>query len=249
VSAAPDRWLTAEELVEIGFQRSRVLMMNEAHNGFRRSVRTREVGLRVLPTAHACGVRDLALEAMVKEVAAEANETRELPSWTDHGYLSQPEMRRLVAGALELGWNLHAYEAELDRRPPALDPLSMEATNWRDDEQARNLAALVGSLPADAKLMIWCGNSHLSKRDSPDWHPMGLRFREHAGVNHFAIDQTTYVVFDSSMRPWAEPWITAHRAEISRRRGAAGFLAEEAPADWQRSGEDAYVLCELDEIR
>ena len=37
-------WRTPEELVEIGFSRARVVMMNEAHSGDERCVRTREVG-------------------------------------------------------------------------------------------------------------------------------------------------------------------------------------------------------------
>jgi Erythromycin esterase len=247
VALPPERWLAPEELLRVGFDRSRVVMVNEAHDGWRRSVRTREIGLRILTTADACGAKHLALEALSRELAAQANETRELP--LSSGYLGQPEMRALIGAALTLGWTLHAYEAEMEQRPAAVEPSSMEATNWRDDEQARNLAAVIDSLPSTAKLMVWCGNSHLSKRDSREWHPMGVRFREHTGFEHFAIDQTNYVVFGRGPRPWGERWIAAYGAEISRRGGAAGFLAEEAPPDWQRSGEDAYVLAELDELR
>ena len=44
---------TPEELLAIGVSRSRVVMMNEAHHMMKRCVRTREIGLRVLPAAHA----------------------------------------------------------------------------------------------------------------------------------------------------------------------------------------------------
>jgi hypothetical protein len=58
-------WRTPEELVEIGFERSRVVMMNEAHNGLERCIRTRDIGRRILPTALRLGVRHLAMEALV----------------------------------------------------------------------------------------------------------------------------------------------------------------------------------------
>ncbi len=36
-------WRTPEELVEIGFSRASVVMVNEAHSGDERCVRTREI--------------------------------------------------------------------------------------------------------------------------------------------------------------------------------------------------------------
>jgi hypothetical protein len=246
--AAPARWRTPEELVEIGLTRSPVLMANEAHNGLRRSVRTREIGIRIVAAANDLGARHLALEAMVRELAVVANETRTLPPWPGHGYLSQPDMRALVGAALDRGWTLHAYEAELDHRLD-LDPRSMEATNWREDEQALNLARIVERLPAGEKLVVWCGNSHLSKLSMHGWTPMGVRFRERTGIDHFALDQTRYVVFERTRPAGGAPWIEADGAELDLHGGAAGFLTEEAPPGWSRSGEDAYLLAELDEIR
>jgi hypothetical protein len=57
------------------------------------------------------------------------------------GYLAQPDMRRLITAALELGWSRWAYEAVFEGAADA-DPaemLSMEFTNWREHEQARKL--------------------------------------------------------------------------------------------------------------
>src|SRR6266511_528361 len=88
-----------EELVNIGFGRSRVVMMNEAHDGSRRCVRTRAVGRRVLRTAYENGVRHLAMEALWPAVAAQANRTRRVPESDQLGYLRQPEMRQLVQDA------------------------------------------------------------------------------------------------------------------------------------------------------
>jgi hypothetical protein len=136
---------TPEELLEVGLGRSRVVMANEAHNGMLRCVRTREVGRRLLPVAHRLGVRHLAMEALWdRELTARANRERTLPE--SDGYLGQPEMRRFVQDALDLGLTLVPYEAELDGAPDT-DPMSAEMTSWREREQARNLAAALPEGP------------------------------------------------------------------------------------------------------
>ena len=128
----PRRWRRPEELVEAGFERSRVVMMNEAHNGLRRSIRTREIGRRIIPTAHDAGVRHLAMEALTPALAEAGNRARAVLERAS-GYLAQPEMRRLIQAALDGGWSLIAYEADFAEQPAGLDPLSPEGMNWRDE--------------------------------------------------------------------------------------------------------------------
>ena len=75
------------------------------------------------------------------------------------GYLAQPDMRELVDTALGLGWRLWSYEAWTD---PALlstpeQLLTSEHTNWREREQALNLAVVADRVP---RLLVWCGNGH-----------------------------------------------------------------------------------------
>ena len=94
-------WRTPEEIVEIAFQRATVVMMNEAHSGWKRCIRTRQVGKRILPVAHQAGARHLAMEALFSQFAEECNKTRRLMRG-DFGYLSQPEMMDLIETALDL---------------------------------------------------------------------------------------------------------------------------------------------------
>jgi len=120
-------WRTPEELVAIGFARSR-MMMNEAHNDLTRCIRTREIGRRILPTAHSAGVRHLAMEALFSHsLAEESNRTRK-PLETNEGYLSQPEMRAFIQTALDLGWTLVSYEADMSQLPPALAQKDITST-------------------------------------------------------------------------------------------------------------------------
>jgi hypothetical protein len=236
----PSRWRTPDELVELGFARSRVVMINEAHDGLRRSIRTRRIGARVLPAAHAAGCRHLAMEALYVEFAREANETRRVPA-AEHGYLAQPELRDLIGAALGLGWTLLPYEATGE--PPDFSA-DWEAINWREQQQARNLVDALAQLPGGAKLLVWCGNSHHSKHHEGDWLPMGFRFRELSGIDPFAIDQTRGIRFGREFTPM-NYWLAVYADEIGK---AAGFLAEEAPAGWPDFGVDAYVVSGENEL-
>ncbi len=236
--AAPKKWRSPEELVEIGFARSRVVMMNELHNNLKRSVRTRVLGKRVLPTAHAAGVRHLAMEALTPEFADEANESRVVPPYPV-GYLAQPEMRDLIATALELGWTLVHYEADFGLKPAEFVNLSMEETNWREEQQARNL---VDALANDEPLLVWCGNSHLSRYGHGEWQPMGLRFSELAGFDAFALDQTQGIGANSVAKRLTEQF----EGELTRRGGSAGFLVEDSSSSW--FGVDAVILSVENEL-
>ncbi len=80
--------------MELAIDRSRLVLINEAHNGNLRSIRTRHVGLRLVIAAHHSGVRHLAMEALPPFAAEIANRTRQLPDAP--GYLGQPEMRELI---------------------------------------------------------------------------------------------------------------------------------------------------------
>ena len=242
-------WRSPAALLEHGFGRSRLVLMNEAHHGPSRCVRTREVGLALVPVADRLGVRHLAMEALWPAVAESANATRRLEEGLP-GYLGQPEMRELVNAALDLGWMLHAYEAAPDAAPFG-DWRSQEAVNWREDQQARNLGAAVRGLRATARILCWCGGGHLHRRPyEVEWHegearvwiPMGSLVAGYGGVEPFAIDQNVTVAFGGHERPWLQ-----HYAEALRERGGtAGVLAADLPreiADYPdvRTA-DAYVL-------
>jgi hypothetical protein len=238
---SPRRWRSPEELLGIGLTRSRVAMINEAHNGLARSVRTRRVGIRLLPVAHQAGVRAIAMEALVPEFAEEANETREVPAAAG-GYLAQAEMRKLIATALDLGWRLLAYEADFTQKPPAFDALSVLETNWREEQQASNLHAALRILPEDTRLLVWCGNHHLAKHTTSEWTPMGARFAAQGTIDPFAIDQIATVKF-ADAKPYASQWVEQYASQIESLGGAAGFLSEEAPEGWPSPRlADAFVL-------
>ena len=225
--------------------------MNEAHDGLRRCLRTREVGLALLPVAHRLGIRHLAMEALWDPgVAERANRARVLEEDLG-GYLGQPEMRELVTAALDLGWTLHAYEANIGAGPYAENWGGQEAINWREDQQARNLGAVVNGLQRSARVLCWCGGGHLYKKpyettfgeNEPSvWIPMGSLVEGYCGVEPFAIDQLISVAWGDHERVWLDTYADDLRAH----GGTAGFLAPDLPeeiASHQPGAVvDAYVL-------
>ena len=141
-------WRPVEDLVRWGFEHAPVVMANEAHDGLARCIRTREVGMRMIQAAHEAGVRRLAMEALPHRRGDTQGPILAVPPDTG-GYLAQPEMRRLIGTALDLGWTLWAYEAVIEITPDTdRDHLrSMEFTNWREREQAANLGRLLDGGP------------------------------------------------------------------------------------------------------
>jgi hypothetical protein len=238
---------SVEELLRIGFERSPVVIVNECHDGMRRCRRNRAVGRRLLPVAHAAGVRHLGMEALVRSFADEANRTRAVPGVPlQETYLAQPDMRDLIADALALGWTLVPYECDFHLvAGQSQDHFqTIEFANWRDAEEARNLAAFLGGAPPGTKLLVWCGNSHQRKTPAAGgtWIRLGQRLGEH-GFEPFVIDQSVTVEYRPGRSRRAAD-VERFRGDLEALGGTAGFLREEDPDPrWREDrSADAYVL-------
>jgi len=238
---AVDGWCSVEELARWGFAHAPVVMANEAHNGLRRCIRTRDVGVRIIGAAHQAGVRRLAMEALPRPADGTSGPIRAIPPLPG-GYLAQPDMRRLITTALDLGWALWAYEADIQ---PADDPaelLTMEFTNWREREQAQNLCQVLAEAQAQP-LLVWSGNSHAAKEAGGEWVPMGHHFAALSGIDPFVIDQTVTVAWPGQSQPWAQDLLAAIHPTLARYGGSAGILRGQAPAPLDgRTGADALVV-------
>jgi hypothetical protein len=231
-----------EELVQWGFAHAPVVMANEAHNGLARCVRTREVGVRMIRSAHEAGVRRLAMEALAWPGRDVPGPILDIPLASD-GYLGQPDMRRLIAAALELGWSLWAYEAVFEITADS-DPAkfrTMEFTNWREREQAANLCRLTAADPAEP-LLVWCGNGHASKNQFGDWIPMGWHYRTMSGTEPFVIDKTATVAFEGRPQPWVAELLAGLDETLAAYGGTAGILRDQAPPPLDGRRADALVV-------
>ena len=262
-------WRSPEEIVEIGFQRASVVMMNEAHSSFQRCIRTRQIGKRILPVAHQAGVRHLAMEALFPQFAEESNRTRLLME-IDSGCLSQPEMRGFIQTALDLGWTLVSYEAdsfkwiaekrgielskaddqEKYRRWQEFQPqfMALEYTNWREEQQALNIIQVLQALPPDSPMLVWCGNNHHSKKGGQEWIPMGYQFKRHRNMDPFVVDQIPPVKFHGINTPWYEEIVESTHELLVQMGGTAGLLREEALDIFLDDSEDAFLFSTENEL-
>jgi hypothetical protein len=239
--AAVDGWCSVEELTQWGFAHVPVVMANEAHHGLARCIRTRDVGVRMIAAAHQAGVRQLAMEALPRPEGGAPGPIRAAPPAAG-GYLAQLDMRRLITTALELGWTLWAYEADIQ---PAEDPaelLTMEFTNWREREQAQNLCQVLADVPAQP-LLVWSGNGHATKQATGEWVPMGHHFTVLSGIDPFVIDQTVTVAWPGQAQPWVQDLLAAIHPTLASYGGTAGILRGQAPAPLDAwAGVDALVV-------
>jgi hypothetical protein len=236
-------WRSVEELTGYAFAQRPVVMANEAHDRLARCIRTREVGARMVRAAHEAGVRRLAMEALPWPEDGSPGPIRTIPpGWG--GYLAQPDMRRLIATALELGWSLWAYEEviELPARADPAELLTLDASNRRDHEQARNLCRVLAAAPAEP-LLVWAGGDHARKEPIHGWVTMGCHFPTLSGVDPFVIDQTVSVDFSGQARPWIKELLATLGETLDAFGGTAGILREEAPPPLNRwAGVDAVIV-------
>jgi len=236
-------WRPVEDLIRWGFGQSPVVMANEAHSGLTRCVRTRDMGVRMIRAAHEAGVRRIAMEALPWPAKDTPGPIRAIPP-ADGGYLAQPDMRRLISTALDLGWSLWAYEAviEITADTDQAKLLTMEFTNWREREQADHLRQLVAAAPAEP-LLVWCGNGHASKEGDSEWVPMGWHFRTMSGTDPFVIDQTVTVAFQDESQPWVQELLAPLGETLAAHGGTAGILRDQAPRPLNTwPGVDAVVV-------
>ena len=239
-----DGWSSVEELTRFGFGQAQVVMANEAHNRLERCIRTRDVGVRMIRAAHEAGVRRLAMEALPWPDNGSPGPIRTMPAGYG-GYLAQPDMRRLITTALDLGWSLWAYEAEIEVAADA-DPaelLTLEFSNRRDYEQARNLCQVLATAPAEP-LLVWTGGGHASKQPSHGWVTMGCHFPAMSGTSPFVIDQTVTIDFAGRRtQPWAEPLLAGLGETLGALGGTAGILRDQAPPPLNTwPGVDAVII-------
>jgi hypothetical protein len=199
------------------------------------------VGARMIRAAHDVGVRRLAIEALPRSLTQPLGPIMEVPAVAG-GYLSQPDMRRLIATALEFGWSLWAYGAIIEPAQDRTQLRSLDFTNWREREQARNLCEIVAAVPSEP-LLVWCGNGHATRTAAGEWIPMGQHFAAMSSVESFVIDQTVTVDFSIGDRSWVPELLASIADTLAEYAGSTGILASQAPPPldcWP--GVDALVV-------
>lgn len=157
----------------------RVVMLNEAHNASRH----RALLARLLPRLRADGFTHLAAEAFNYEM--------EPPKAGDpvrpvHGYyLRDPVYAEAVRVALELGFELVAYEQRPHQRVSG-SSLSDSAVLVREQAQADNLAALLTREPL-ARVVVFAGYGHVAEADGGEM--FAARLKRDTGIDPLTVGQ------------------------------------------------------------
>jgi hypothetical protein len=151
----------------------KVIMLNEAYN---KPVH-RAFAYSLLDQLYNRGYRYLAME-MLNPMPD--HELTKLTYKTGH-LATEPVAGELIRQALELGFQLVAYE----------DPLAdKHSPTERDSIQASNIARILKQDP-DAKILVYAGYGHIAEKSTnPDFIPMGMAFKRITGIDPLTIDQT-----------------------------------------------------------
>ncbi|MEL6651992.1 MAG: hypothetical protein AAFQ87_14415 [Bacteroidota bacterium] len=161
-----------EEIVAAASERQ-VVMINEAHHVPLHRVFTRSL----LKDLYDQGYRYLAAETLRHSEIANLNETK-IPGFRNGVYVSEPQYANLLREALDLGYELVAYEDQHDFN-----------YSQRDSSQARNLAAVFARDP-EAKMLVHAGYAHIYETTGSEWIKMGQYFQAFTGIDPLTINQT-----------------------------------------------------------
>ncbi|PIB28267.1 hypothetical protein [Maribacter sp. 4G9] len=159
-------------------KKNRVVIINEAHHNSSHRVFTKSL----LQNLFDNGYKNLGLEALSNgEHLDSILNNRKYPILKTGHYIKDPQFGNLVRNALEIGYNLFAYE-------------NMEngGGKLREIEQAKNIKKIIDSKPTE-KFLIHCGFDHALEGTHNSWEKaMAGRLTEYTGINPLTINQVVY---------------------------------------------------------
>ena len=186
-----------------------IVMVNERHHASPDRLLTMEL---LAPLAKQ-GYRYLAIEAGWN---GDPVNSRGYPISHTGYYVNDVVFAEVVNSAIELGYQIVAYEIENEQRN-SIETSEMNPQERRDWWQAKNIATRVFDIDGDAKLLVHVGYSHLKESRTETWAPMAYFLRQFTGLDPLTVDQT---VFSERSRPELEHPLRTRAREL-------GLLDEE----------------------
>jgi hypothetical protein len=159
-------------------KKNQVIIINEAHHNSHHRVFTKSL----LQKLYDNGYTNLGLEALGNgEYLDSTLNNRKYPILKTGYYINDPQFGNLVRDALEIGYNLFAYENTTEGNG-----------KQRDIEQAKNIQQVIDSKPNE-KFLIHCGFDHALEGIHQSWEKaMAGRLTEYTGINPLTINQVMY---------------------------------------------------------
>lgn len=159
-------------------KKNQVVIINEAHHNSFHRVFTKSL----LQKLYDNGYKNLGLEALGNGEKLDSTlNSRKYPILKTGHYIKDPQFGSLVREALEIGYNLFAYEN-----------VGTGDGKEREIEQAENIEKVINSKPNE-KFLIHCGFDHVSEGINKSWgKAMAGRLTEFTGINPLTINQVVY---------------------------------------------------------
>jgi hypothetical protein len=159
-------------------KKNQVIIINEAHHNSFHRVFTKSL----LQKLYENGYTNLGLEALGNGDYLDSTlNSRKYPILETGYYIKDPQFGNLVRDALEIGYNLFAYE-----------DVTEGSGKSREIEQAKNIQHVINSKPNE-KFLIHCGFDHALEGTHLSWEKaMAGRLTEYTGINPLTINQVVY---------------------------------------------------------
>ena len=159
-------------------KKSQVVIINEAHHSSFHRVFTKSLLQKLFDN----GYKNLGLEALGNgEYLDSTLNSRKYPILKTGHYIKDPQFGNLVREALEIGYELFAYEN-----------MGKGSGKPREIEQAKNIEKVINSKPNE-KFIIHCGFDHALEGIHKSWEKaMAGRLTEYTEINPLTINQVLY---------------------------------------------------------
>jgi hypothetical protein len=154
-----------------------IIIINEAHHNAQHRVFT----TKLLKTLYEKGFKYFSTETLNHSDIKRLNGDK-YPIENTGYYTAEPNYGNLIREALNIGFEIFAYEDEIPPQGP-------EGIALREVAQAKNIKKILDKDPK-AKIFIHCGFGHHNEMCLPDFKLMGCLLFEFSGVNPLTIDQT-----------------------------------------------------------
>ncbi len=167
----------ALQVIERQAARTQIVIWGEEHH----MPQTRSLYEPMLRRLRDLGYRYLAAETFTDSVMSPGFGA---PTFSSGVYLRDPVYANAVRTAVDLGYQLVAYEEEA--RGPSGDH------SFRDRRQAENLSARVFARDPRAKVLVLAGRGHASEATPEDgWTPMASVLKRITGIDPFTVFAVT----------------------------------------------------------
>ncbi len=159
-------------------KKNQVIIINEAHHNSSHRAFTKSLLQKLFDN----GYKNLGLEALGNgEYLDSTLNSRKYPILKTGHYIKDPQFGNLVREALEIGYDLFAYEN-----------MGKGSGKPREIEQARNIEKVINS-KLNEKFLIHCGFDHALEGTHNSWEKaMAGRLTEYTSINPLTINQVVY---------------------------------------------------------